>query len=144
MSEGHRSPLRLDPHSPGRWGRSAERDWGAVPVSGREQGTRGDTDAPTLHRPDLRAQSPREGMQWQTTARSHGMKTMPEGSYQKVQHLITGFFFAAFFTISQTKQSNNIVKYSIYPQTLEIKRINLRSQADIYTDRRTKHLLPSL
>ena len=57
---------------------------------------------------------------------------MPEGSYQKVQHLITGVFFAVFFTISQTKQSKNIVKYSIYPQTLEIKRINLRSQADIY------------
>lgn len=54
---------------------------------------------------------------------SHSMKTMPEGSYQKVQHLITGFFFAVFFTISQTKQSNNIVKYSIYPQTLEIKNI---------------------
>lgn len=93
-------------------------------MNGREQGKRGDPDAPTLHRRNFRAQSPREGVQRQTTVRITQHENNAGGQLSESPTFdYRFFFFAVFFTISQTKQSNNIVKYSIYPQTLEIKNI---------------------
>ena len=144
MSAGHRSSLRLDPHSPGRWEHSAERDRGAVPVNGREQGKRGDPNAPTLHRPDLRALSPREGMRWQTTARITRHENNAGGQLSEGPTFDYRGFFLLYFSLFLKPSSPRILWNILYTPKPWKSNVLIWGPRLTFTDRRTKHLLPSL